>query len=371
MAALRRALVMASVLAFVVLPVRAATGELRPTKGVLLAIDTRTGHERWRTATAGSFTVEDVSRDTIAGRAFPCDSTSVRMVAFDASDGQQRWRRPPRREDDPFVRGGETLPTGSTRSGVVLSATDRRVAGLDASTGEMRWSLPTSSSAFVTANGTTVVSATTEGSYPNTTAVVRGLNRATGKKLWYVEDRDLKGAPVTLADETSAVAMFRSSDERSIHTRVLDPRSGRTRWETDGGETYPAGSVVVLSTASRQVPLSLRVFDARTGEELWSRPGAAAITPLGERLALVDDTGLTIVDARTGDVRWTRPGRLGVVGDARSIAVVEGRTVTLLDTRTGSPRLSPISLPDRYETVETIAVAGDTLYVGLGCVARD
>jgi outer membrane protein assembly factor BamB len=343
---------------------------------MLIAVDSATGHERWRTTTAGSFSVSDVSRESIAGRGFPCDSTSVRMVAFDTNEGRQRWQRPKMREDNSFIRGGDALSGGSTRSGVVLSATDRRVVGIDGTTGDTQWSERTKSTAFVAMNSNTVVLAAAEGSYPSARAEVHGLDRASGKKLWSVKDSNLNGTAVALADATSVVAMFSSPDGRSVHTRVLDPRSGKTRWEIDGGEANPAGPVVVLSTASRETgDLTRRVFDARTGEELWSRASASSsfslVTPVGERLAFVDDRGLTVVDARTGNELWTRPGRFRVAADARSVAVLEERGVTLLDVDTGTPQLPPISVPDRYEAVNALVLAGRTLYVGLGCVARD
>jgi outer membrane protein assembly factor BamB len=259
----------------------------------------------------------------------------------------------------------------------MISATDRRVVGIDASTGKTRWSAGTNTSAFITMNSSTVVLADSVGEYPDARAEVRGIDRRSGGALWSAQAPELNGSATALADSTSVVAMFRSPDGRSIQTHVLDPRSGETRWQIDGGEVFPAGSVVVLSISSRESgDLSRRVFDAHTGEELWSRTSSlsssfSVVTPVGGRLAFVDDDGLTVVDSRTGKELWSRSGGIRIAADRHSIAAREGRTVTILDAATGSSRHDRIVLPEGYEAVNTFVLAGRKLYAGLGCTPND
>ena len=360
-------MILASLAAFAVVPSGALGAP--PAKGALIAIDLRSGKERWRATTPGAFALYDVSESTVVGRGFDCETSDFRTIAFETSGGKRRWQRPAAPDNAPH--GSDTLATGSTRTAIALSLASKRLAGIDASTGRERWSVRFTSNTFVETNATVVVAGGSEGTYPNDHGVLRARDRASGKELWTMTDAATNRLAVAYADDTSIVAAFNSADGRSVEARVLDPRTGQLRWTTTLGETVPAGSVVV---ARQSNPASIHAFDAKTGDELWSRPGSAAIVPIGKRLTLRDGGGtITVVNARTGDVRWTLPETRWLVGDAHTMAIVDQRSrlVTVVDPDTGAARGKPISLPNRYEVVHSVVVAGNTLYASLGCQSYD
>jgi hypothetical protein len=140
------------------------------------------------------------------------------------------------------------------------------------------------------------------------------------------------------------------------------------RWERDAADATPAGSVVALVNATRTGPSSLGIVDAMTGKELWSRPGdSMGVFPMGARLGVLDADGLHVFDARSGQIVWERQGTRPIANDARLVAIGNGRAITLLDARTGTPSGRTIRLPGGYDGINTLVVAGDTLYAGLGC----
>ncbi len=318
--------------------------------------------------TQGFFAIEDVSPRTVVGRGFPCTGPPFQTSAFANPNGKRLWRRPAA-EDFPSSHGGDALATGSARTGVVLSRTANRLDGVDASTGHVRWSVPATPTPFAVTNSRTVVTASTTGTFQTGLASqVRGLDRATGKELWTVSDPG-SDRPSAAADNKTVVAIFIHQDGSTPpHTRALDPRTGAVRWERDAADATPAGSVVALLNASRTGPSSLSIVDAMTGEELWSRPGdSMGVFPMGTRLGVLDGDGLHVLDARSGQIVWERQGTRPIANDARLVAIASGRTITLLDARTGTPSGHIIKLPGGYEGINTLVVAGHTLYAGLGC----
>lgn len=353
--------------AFVVLPAGAAVGQSAEARGVLLAIDVKTGKVRWRASTPGSFAVNDVSPDTVIGRGFDCTTSRFRTIAFDASGGRRLWER--RADRDNRSGGTDRLATGSRRSGVALTLSDVKLTAVAVRTGRARWSTAFAYTPFVSSNSSVVVSSTTEGKYPDDHAIVRAVDRPSGKVLWSVTDDVASRRADAQLDESSVVLTFQTNDGREVDTQVRDPRTGTIRWRTDQNGPYAAGSVVVFSAG--RVDPSVHARDARTGTDLWSRPGSAYAIGYGTRLALGDETGVTIVDARTGTELWSVARPQNVVGDAHSLAVTDGHTVTVVDPATGDARRDPITLPTGYEATNSLVLAGDTLYASLGCISSD
>jgi hypothetical protein len=345
--------------------VAGATGD--DSKGLLLAFDARSGAERWRATTPGTFGVEDVSTGTVVGRGFPCTSGPFDTVAFDARDGSRRWKRSAG-PDGPSSHGAETIATGSRRTGVVIAATAKKLDGVDVKSGDTRWSMPIRWSPSTGANATTVVTDSVRGSGSNARAVAQGIDRGTGKKLWSVTSRDSQFNPSTSIDAESAVVRFTPDNGITFHTQVLDPRSGKVRWESDGVGS-PVGAVVAVINPGGRYQGLTSVRDAHSGQELWSiNEDQSQLFSVGERVGIVNAAGLRVVDARNGTEAWSRPGSARpVAADERSVVVSDGRTITVLDAGTGAERFDPLDLPDGYEALNAIAVAGNTIYAGVGC----
>jgi outer membrane protein assembly factor BamB len=184
---------------------------------------------------------------------------------------------------------------------------------------------------------------------------------------------------MVFADNRSVTALATPDNGLTYRTRVLDPRTGAVRFEIDGA-ALPAGPVVVRTNTRATGNPSLDVFDARTGKQLWSRPGAPLrpVVPMGTRLGIVDTTGLTVVDARTGATAWSVSlslpadmlATLQIAGDQESVVIITGHTIAVLDAGTGTDRFPPIELAGTYEVINSLVVSGAALYVSVGCSAN-
>ncbi len=356
------------------------TPDSDPATGVLIALDTKSGNEVWRTSTPGIFRVEDVSNRVVAGRGFACTNGPFRTLAYRARDGKQLWQAPAG-DSSPSSRGAETLATGSARSGVILSTTAKKVRGLDAMSGHERWSVPVAHTPQVATDAQILVIAEPGAAFGDRVrGVARALDRATGKQLWSRSVADADVATAVVGSGAVGVGFTRQVvsgiDVRfPSDARVLAPRTGRERWSID--DLVPglvAESVIAFSEAPTGYTTGLVVLDAATGERLWERSSSPyGMWPMGTRLGLQEADRFSVVDARTGTVVWDRP-----VATGRTIAVSESEvvladrtTVTLLDANTGEPRWQSTPLSTDTETFNSVALAGDRLYVAVGCSYSD
>ncbi|HUG55056.1 MAG TPA: PQQ-binding-like beta-propeller repeat protein [Vicinamibacteria bacterium] len=129
--------------------------------------------------------------------------------------------------------------------------------------------------------------------------VVRGVDAASGRTRWRVEDRP---GVVSAGDEALAV---RAADGTVWR---LDKRTGATRWKAASGVAGTLPSVLykdVVVAAGE----GLAVLDAATGRTVWSAPEVRATAvplPWGERLLVGEaDGALRCRDLATGAVLWT------------------------------------------------------------------
>jgi outer membrane protein assembly factor BamB len=98
--------------------------------------------------------------------------------------------------------------------------------------------------------------------------------------------------------------------------------------------------------------------------QLWS---------MGARLGIQDADGFRVVDARTGASVWDRPIGTGraIAADRTAAALVDGATLTLVDPGTGAPRWQSAPLVAGAENFNSVALAGDRIYVAVGCSLSD
>ena len=368
-------------------PVDGQTGD--PTTGVLIALDTNSGQEIWRTSTPPIFSIEDVSDRVVAGRGYGCYGGPFRTFAARTRDGKKLWQAPAG-DSAPSSRGGDTLATGSGSSGVVVSTTAKNVRGLDAVSGQERWSVPVAHVPQVSAGAKTVVIAE-----PNTAfrgrvkGVARATDRATGKQMWSVSVADADMATAVVGPGSVAVAFRRQvvsglDVSLTADARVLDLRSGAERWNTDDlAPVLVTDSVIVMQRGDRGA-IGLVVLDAATGEQLWERSSGVPqrIWSMGSRLGMhevqpvrpSDGTNrFSVVDARTGAPAWDRPtaeSELPVAASQSGVVLADRTTVTVVDANTGATRWQ--SAPLATGTfVNSAALAGDRLYLAAGCSYSD
>ncbi|WP_151773504.1 protein kinase domain-containing protein [Streptomyces abyssomicinicus] len=166
-------------------------------------------------------------------------------------------------------------------------------------------------------------------------AVVQAVSLTDGRRLWR-RDLDLawplhgrSQAAVTDGGDTVVVLTERPAGDLVPMLHVLDGATGRTRWELESydKDDYTlhvldrAGLVLFGSDDPNQQHVT--AFEARTGEERWSRTvsGPGPVTAIGD-LALV---GSTALDGTTGKKLWEQP-RLHPYGDRHEGPTAPRRT---------------------------------------------
>lgn len=142
---------------------------------------------------------------------------------------------------------------------------------------------------------------------------------ATGKDRFSVKDekgKDLDGATAVLSEDGKFLTAYHQSSSKAV-------------WEVATGKQYSTlggGSIqgVAYSADSRRAAAttwgdgeSLRLWDLRSGKELWTRPLAIGLTrgigspifaPDGKTLAFAHDKNVRLWDVESGDERLTHDG---------------------------------------------------------------
>jgi outer membrane protein assembly factor BamB len=343
-------------------PVEAIGVDRAPPKGTLIAFDAKTGDRVWRAATAGVFSFKDVSPSTLVGRGFPCTGAPFRTVAFDARNGNVRWRGPAASDAVPSI-GGDLESSGSGRTSIVVVQQDREIQGRDARGGKLRWRIPVPrySAVSVTAGAVFVASGLGEDGPGN----VRAFDRKTGKASWTADTGAV--GPTFAHPSQSAVAVTTSDPGGTVVTQVLDPATGEQRWRSPLEVASIDDSVVALRMSQRNRPSRIVIHDTETGRLLWQAEGGDAQT-VDRRVQIFDGHTLSIHDARSGRELWKREVSTTlrpVMGE--KVAVVPTQTTVMaFDVRTGRHRWTE-PLPEVGEGVNDVAVGADAVYVTRGC----
>lgn len=305
--------------------------------GTVLALDARTGAERWRRSVGGpAATPWAVGEDLYV-------PTAEAVVALSAADGEQRWRT------DVPVEGGGSGRAGTTSAG----PSDGAVLGADH--GVYRLS----------------------GGVGRSSAVVTALDRADGGERWRAD----LGDPVERHLFAGGGFVFVSTGPYSPIPWTLDPATGAVVGdEPPSGHDFPAERFYRDGTRYGLDPF-FEIVEARAVAESghgWSRglpvKEDAAVSGGCDRVYHAgsggDGPALHALSATDGAVAWTGDavtdpvGRPVVAGEC--VLVPTAETLHCFDPADGTERWSrPADGAGRR-----VAVADDLLYATGGGAVR-
>lgn len=306
--------------------VAAGAGVVLTSQEGIVAVDGRTGQERWRyrrtdTSTQreryARFRLDGDGQELVAvdGGRVVVASLDGRLHAFDAFTGELRWRDEETTAQTPPYWHREIVATDSTvvrdRYSPVLE-----FAGTDVRTGELTWRYPSEhpecgTRADAIADMVIIHYACRPSSYE-----LVGLDGTTGEVLWSRPGEARVQHGVLLLEDEDPV--------------VLDPRTGR---ELGAGPDRLA----LASDSGEIVTSDGSLFAAGDTVPRWERPAApgmaTAATFLDDAVVLVDwtarprpvhgDLRLTVVDRADGRVRRSfEPADLPAEHSFRDIEVI-------------------------------------------------
>ncbi|MGZ6983468.1 MAG: outer membrane protein assembly factor BamB family protein [Ilumatobacteraceae bacterium] len=307
----------------------------RPQQPALGAYDAGTGDLVWM------FCSPDDARRQVVGitsEVVYVDATpQTQLVAVDRRTGTERWRFA---HDQPQL----SWPLGPfAGGGVVVIQVGGAIVGLDALTGAERWRVEATEALIANTEAVAVVA------HPTGGTGLRALNRSTGETTWSSE--------VPYDDESGVVAPRGATavdgDLIVVPTgqtmTTIDTRTGHVVWEAPRLDHPAAAHGYVLGYVPDNGPqrsFKSTLLRADTGAEVWTRAGMQSY---GERWAigdnracLIDEVNGSLVtyDLSTGNEVWrsARDVRIGepqqFVGD--NVVVRSRATVTMLSGKDGS-----------------------------------
>ena len=266
-----------------------------------------------------------------------------RVVALDSATGRERWRT-----DVTRVTHYEPALDGHT---VLVSADDRFIA-LERASGERRWEAPVgehAGGAVLTRVGSEPIALVTTES-----GLVAGLDGRTGEARWSAQmPGDIWAAPAATAAEAVGAVLWAGAEGETVNRlRVLDLATGAVRWESgvEAGATAPVihDGLVVLGEGNGNFAARIVARDLVTGAERWSVPAPASfesgVTPgaAGGHVVVSDHFGtVTLVDVRAGKTQWQTAIREPildtrvVVGPHTVVIRTYGGKVVVLDRDSG------------------------------------
>lgn len=252
--------------------------------GFLYAIAAGSGTELWRVAVSDYVTRS--SPAVIDGTVYI--GGGFAFLAIDARTGQERWRVP-------VQYSGQATPTVADGM-VVVSSQEGYVFGIDANTGEVKWRSPTDGVTFGTpaVSGRQVIFGTDAG-------VLYNLDLTTGKLHWRTP---LAGAIFASPAILGASILIPTQAGTLL---AIDLDTGDLLWTAaqGGAETAAiANDLVVLSASDG----GIYGLDLATGSQRWIYPsGKRSISaPIISGDTVITGTGNTLlaIDPASGKLKW-------------------------------------------------------------------
>jgi outer membrane protein assembly factor BamB len=298
----------------------------------------RSGSDQtWSTEVGWPFSLGVHGRDAVV------TISRNQVVALDSATGRERWRT-----DVNQVTHYEPVLDART---VLVSADDRFVA-LERASGARRWEAPVGEHAgggVLTRVGSRPIAlVTTERGF------VAALDGRTGQTVWSAQlPGDIWAAPA--ADTTAAVGavLWAGAEGETVNRlRVFDLATGAVRWESavEAGASGPVihDGLVVLGEGNGNLAARVVGRDLASGAERWSVSAPASfesgVTPgaADGDVVVSDHFGtITLVDARAGKTRWQTAIRepildTRVVLSAHAVVIrTYGGKVVVLDRDSG------------------------------------
>ncbi len=332
------------------------------TKG-MVALDPRTGTQRWSTTDVQSPSAADPLHVVTVGRVVYTNGFKS-FKAIDVSNGSSLWEV----SNDMIainpapVVGGGLLFCGGTESSSGLVA-------YDGVSGQKRWAFNTGRSvqASPVFGGDTVYVVSSEGT-------VFAVTAATGQARWRHSFQSPTQVIPTQVEATPVLGgglLFVITDDNALY--ALDAAGGSQKWKKDALGA-PGGGPPALAVAGDALYVSddsgaVSVFGAADGKLRWEHKftgkghHAASTLPVmnGRNALFFDNDTLFALDAATGVQRWQTGGldatyELPVVA-AGQVHFASLSAVVSIDSATGKVlRRRPAEL------VEHLAALGDTLF---------
>lgn len=209
-----------------------------------LALDARTGEQRWKT----NIRYAGTASPTVTGTAMYVVSQEGWLYAFSTEDGTELWK---------LSTDGISFGSPSVRGDRLVIGTDKGVViGLNPETGHAAWKRTMPSPIYTTPvlDGDTAWVVTDDG-------LLRGLDLDTG------EDRFSLETTSDLTPTTSGAVIYVPSEDGGLY--AMDRESGEVHWFASAGGTVMAGPVrtedqVLIAGGNRIAGL-----EQETGEQVW------------------------------------------------------------------------------------------------------
>jgi outer membrane protein assembly factor BamB len=299
---------------------------------------TRTGHdETWSTEVGWPFSLGVHGRDAVV------TISRNQVVALDSASGRERWRT-----DVNQVTHYEPALDGRT----VLVSVDDRFAAFERASGARRWETPVGEHAgggvLTRVGARPIALVTTERGF------VAALDGGTGQAVWSEQlPGDIWAAPGADATTGVGAVLWTGDDGEAVNRlRVFDLATGAVRWESvvEAGASAPVihEGLIVLGEGNGNFAARVVGRDLATGTERWSVPAPASfetgVTPgaAGGDVVVSDHFGtITLVDARAGTTKWQTAIRepildTRVVLSAHAVVIrTYGGKVVVLDRDSG------------------------------------
>jgi outer membrane protein assembly factor BamB len=327
---------------------RAFTLVQREGQELAIALDAATGKEIWATPLGPAYQNQfgDGPRSTPAldGGLVYVQSVTGPLVCLEAGLGKIVWQHHLLKEF-----GAKNLRWGLSASPLiegdlvlaVPGAKEAGVAAFDRKTGKVVWKTGSDKAAYASPVALTVGGSRQAVFF--TAAGLLGVTAGDGSELWRVPwitefDCNICTPQVIAKDQ---VLVTSGEDVGCAVFRLKKDAAPEVVWESKGPKSVMkcywstpvlhGGHLYGLSGEFSK-RIDLRCVDARTGKQVWSKPGfgKAAITLADGHLFLTTKAGDLVVVAAS-PAGYQEKGRLSILGENRTMPTIAGRKLFLRD----------------------------------------
>jgi len=209
----------------------------KASRGLLAALDTKTGEPIWESPMTGA-TMSDGTPAVVDGKVFVGNETADRVIAYDAATGEQLWTATAR-------LGGWQDAAPTAVDGKVFIGSNNGVIARDAATGTDLWTYRSPDPSYIPVNATPSAPAVVDGTlymgFPD--GRVTALDVETGEVVWSVR---LPGKPylggVLSPPAVSGDTVFVGSNGGRLY--ALDRATGAEQWSYEIGTWVASGPAV-------------------------------------------------------------------------------------------------------------------------------